>query len=50
MRNVGNTSAMRELLLLTGYFNPVEKYGAELYAVNIPNQEVRIALGKLTQK
>ena len=46
----GNTSAMRELLLLTGYFNPVEKYGAELYAVNIPNQEVRIALGKLTQK
>ena len=46
----GNTSAMRELLLLTGYFNPVEKYGAEEYAVNIPNQEVRIAFGKLTQK
>jgi hypothetical protein len=46
----GNTSAMRELLLLTGYFNPVEKYGAEVYAVNIPNQEVRIALGRLTQK
>ena len=46
----GNTSAMRELLLLTGYFNPAEKYGEEDYAVNIPNQEVRIAFGKLTQK
>ena len=46
----GNTSAMRALLLLTGYLNPAKKYNAEEYAVNIPNQEVRIAFGKLTQK
>ena len=41
---------MRELLLLTGYCNPFKKYSFEEYAVNIPNQEVRIAFGKLTQK
>ena len=49
----GETNGMKVLLLLAGYLNPVYQDSEEYkrsYAVTIPNQEVRIALGDLIQK
>ena len=49
----GETNGMKVLLLLAGYLNPIYQDSEEYkrsYAVTIPNQEVRIALGDLIQK
>ena len=46
----GDTNGMKVLLLLAGYFNPLQIEDCDyptLYEVNIPNQEVRIALADL---
>ena len=46
----GDTNGMKVLLLLAGYLNPLQIEDCDyptLYEVNIPNQEVRIALADL---
>ncbi len=48
----GDTNGMKVLLLLAGYLNPLQIEDCDypiLYEVNIPNQEVRIALADLIQ-
>ena len=48
----GDTNGMKVLLLLAGYLNPLQIEDCNyptLYEVNIPNQEVRIALADLIQ-
>ena len=48
----GDSNGMKVLLLLAGYLNPLQIEECDypiLYEVNIPNQEVRIALADLIQ-
>jgi hypothetical protein len=48
--SLAETRSIKTLLLLAGYFNPLQQLDAETYTVNIPNEEVRIALSRLIRK